>query len=235
MLQLFWGKKINDSVLIVEGDDVGHITKSLRQKVGDQIDLIDGSGVIYHCVITNVARNQIDTVVMSSGIAQKYWDHDITLGISLLKNLDRIEWLVEKIVELGVESILFLHCERSQKSNFRIDRINRIVQAAMKQSNNVYMPDIQHIKYIDVFANQKYELYNKFIAHCEDTNKLTLKHTSFPKAKSIVLIGPEGDFTSNEIELAIQNGFNPISLGQSRLRTETAGFYAVAAIKALTY
>lgn len=234
MLQLFWGKKINDSVFIVEDDDVGHIIKSLRQKVGDEIDLIDGSGAIYHCVITKVSRNQIDTVVMSSKIAVKSWNHNITLGISLLKNVDRIEWLVEKVVELGIESIVFMHCERSQKSNFRVDRINRIVQAAMKQSNNVYMPDIQYIKYIDLIADKKFELYNKFIAHCENSDKTLLRHSSFPEPKSIVLIGPEGDFTTKEIELASQNGYIPISLGQSRLRTETAGIYAVASIKALT-
>lgn len=233
-MQLFWGNKINDSVLIVQGEDVGHISKSLRKKIGDEVNLIDGSGKVFHCVITKITRNQVDAVVMSEELMEKNWKNSLSLAVSLTKNLDRIEWLVEKIVEIGIDCIYFIQCERSQKVNIRLDRINRIVQSAMKQSNNVYKPLIIQKSFTGLIQDFNANELNGFIAHCGDGDKQLLCREIIKQRDTLFLIGPEGDFSPDEVTIALKNGFLPISLGSSRLRTETAGLYAVSVFRGLT-
>lgn len=147
------------------------------------------------------------------------------LAISPTKNNSRIEWLLEKVTEIGIKEIVLLDCERTEKTNVKYERLHNILISAMLQSRQVYLPELRNlIKFDAIVKNNLYE--EKYIAHClHDENKIDLK-TIRTNASQIILIGPEGDFTQNEINLALAENFKPVSLGHTRLRTETAGLAA---------
>lgn len=227
-MQLFWGKRINDNVILVEGDEVLHLTKSLRKKVGDAVDLIDGSGNIFHSVITEIQRGKLVAVNMSVTPKVNHWKKRLHIAIAPTKNADRMEWFVEKAVEVGIDTISFIQCERSVRTNLRMDRVARIVQSAMKQSYNIINPTIQEKSFDQLLTGFKPSAMVGLIAHCEDGIKQSFSDIQFDKPDTWILIGPEGDFSGQEVENALRIGFVPLSLGRSRLRTETAGIYAVS-------
>ena len=227
-MQLFWGVKHDNSTIIIEGEEVVHLNKSLRKQQGDLINLIDGSGAIYKCELGQMSRNQAFASIVEIVQSKKKWLGKLHLAIALTKNIDRIEWFVEKSVEMGVDEISFINCERSVKTNIKIDRIKRIVQSSMKQSLNCYLTLINNdISFNQILENTK-DYSTKLIPHCENIEKVNLSNAFIGGGKTIVLIGPEGDFTSSEVNLAIENGFSPASMGETRLRTETAGMMTVA-------
>jgi 16S rRNA (uracil1498-N3)-methyltransferase len=142
----------------------------------------------------------------------------------LIKNTNRFEWFLEKATEIGVSEIIPIICERTEKQNFRHDRMKNILISAMLQSQQAWLPILHEpIKFLEVVKNSSQQ--NKYIAHCSEEEKKELSNETSRKS-SIILIGPEGDFTKNEIELAIENKFVPVTLGDTRLRTETAGMVA---------
>ena len=227
-MQLFWGSKQGGDKMLIEGEEVTHLNKSLRKKEGDRIEVIDGSGAIYQCDILQVSRSQAFVQVVEVVQTQKKWLGSIHIGIALTKNIDRIEWFVEKAVEMGVDEISFINCERSVKTNIRMDRINRIVQSSMKQSYNVYNPIVKdniQLKYLMENSNN-YDLM--LMPTCEEIPKSALPSILSTGKSTIIIIGPEGDFTPDEIQIGISHGFIPTSMGETRLRTETAGMMAVA-------
>ena len=151
----------------------------------------------------------------------------ITIAISLLKNTNRFEWFLEKVTEIGVSEIIPLICERTEKEKFRHDRMNQICISAMLQSQQVWLPVLHEPLPLSNQTIKQFIHQQKFIAHCYDGYKQQLNHQTI-NPSSLILIGPEGDFTKAEIELAMQNNFVPVSLGETRLRTETAGVVAAA-------
>lgn len=211
-------------VIALDEDTSRHIIQVLRMKTGEQLNLIDGKGNLLTAVIVEEHKKhctvKIETSSYKGPSAKK-----VAIAISLLKNTSRFEWFLEKATEIGVANIIPLICERTEKEKFRADRLQGILVSAMLQSQQVWLPVLHNpTDYTDVFSlKETNEASGKFIAHCEDASNKQFISSS---TSSIILIGPEGDFTSKEIEQALQNDFKPVTLGDTRLRTETAGMVA---------
>ncbi len=200
-----------------------HLIQVLRKKVGDQFILTNGKGVEAKATIKDDHRKHAEVTL-----------HDIvfvpaptfknTIAISPLKNTTRFEWFLEKSVELGINRIVPLDCDHTEKSKLKTDRLQQIITSAMLQSQQYWLPELAPIVGLEKFLKSATEPY-KLIAHCEeDDGKLPLKGFDFPiPGEKLLLIGPEGDFSSREIQMAKAAGFLPVSLGDTRLRTETAG------------
>lgn len=201
-----------------------HVVQVLRMKTGEQLNLTDGKGSLLTCAITDDHKKHC--IVAVKEVRHKpQGSRKVSVGISLLKNSNRFEWFLEKATELGVTEIIPLICERTEKEKFRHDRLLGICISAMLQSQQVWLPVLHDPVPITDLAVTHYANYQKFIAHCEESNKTPLTDQPINQL-TIILVGPEGDFTSAEIELALSNGFIPVSLGETRLRTETAGVVA---------
>ena len=205
-----------------------HCVQVLRMKEGDRIDLTNGVGQLFEATIT-LAHKKNSTVQIQSLKTVELNSQKIVLGISLLKNATRLEWLFEKATEMGVHTIVPLLCERTIHERFKTERMQNILQSAMIQSQQVWLPVLATpIAYKDFFTS--YKGGQQFIAHCEPTDKINIKSLT-PGNDCILLIGPEGDFSPAEIELAIQHQYQAIHLGPTRLRTETAGLFALSVLK----
>ncbi len=205
-----------------------HCVQVLRMKEGDRIDLTNGIGEIFESIITNAHKKsatvQIQDQKSIAAPAQK-----ITLGISLLKNAVRLEWLLEKATEMGVHSIIPLLCERTIHERFKQERMLNILQSAMIQSQQAWLP-ILHSPTTFIECIKTEQGSQKLIAHCEPTIKTSIKEIN-ASDDCILLIGPEGDFSPHEIEEATKKQYQSIHLGNTRLRTETAGIFALSVLK----
>ncbi len=226
-LPLFYVDTINesDSTFVLNEDASKHIIQVLRMKKGEQLQLTDGKGMLLTAEIIgehkkNCTVNKINLKKISSP------ENKITIAISLIKNASRFEWFLEKATEIGITEIIPLKCNRTEKQHFRYDRMKGILVSAMLQSHQAWLPTLHEpISFDKVVSDNNNQ--SKFIAHCLD-NGLKIELKSCEKStSSIILIGPEGDFVSTEIELALKNNYIPVSLGNNRLRTETAGIVAV--------
>ena len=221
----FYSPDILQSCTLPESDS-RHCSKVLRMKAGDTIEVIDGNGHRYTCVIddphpkhTLVHVTAIETVPLS-------WQQEITVAVAPSKHMDRMEWLVEKLTEIGVNRIIPLLCARSERKDINTERLEKIAVSAMKQSLKAVLPVIEPMTPLrqaiaSITADQK------FIAYCDRTiPRRLLAGEYIPGTSAAILIGPEGDFAPDEIKLALDSAFAPVSLGNNRLRTETAALSA---------
>jgi 16S rRNA (uracil1498-N3)-methyltransferase len=205
-----------------------HCIQVLRMKVGDRIDLTNGIGQLFEATISTAdKKNCTVQVIDQKTIAAP--TQKITLGISLLKNVTRLEWLFEKATEMGVHAIVPLICDHNIHQRFKMDRMQNILQSAMIQSQQVWLPILKEPIAFDKFVNE-YSAKQQLIAHCAEGEKESIK-TIMVLDDCILLIGPEGDFSSTEIQKAISLQYTPIHLGPTRLRTETAGIFALSVLK----
>lgn len=225
MLPFFYHKQLNASQkqIVLSEETSKHIVQVLRMQCNEQLNLTNGLGLLATAKI--VEANKKNTIVNVIEYTQKSnKEKNITIAISLLKNTSRFEWFLEKATEIGVTQIIPIINKRTEKQQFKTERMQGIVVSAMLQSQQCFLPILQEpILFKNFFNNSILSVSNKFIAHCADDEKNCLPHSL---SDSIILIGPEGDFTNDEIEMALQNNFNPVSLGSTRLRTETAGIVA---------
>ncbi len=217
---IFYSNEIIDNIAILKEDEARHCSKVLRKRVGDRLRLTDGKGRFYDAEVIGITKDECKLLVKDK------WDGDVldyklTIGISLVKNISRFEWFVEKAVEIGISRIVPLICERTEKRNIKEKRLSNILISASKQSLKAKFPYLDSpIKFKDFLdSNESKEVY---IAHLNDYSEYLGKLIK-PKSEIIVLIGPEGDFTKKELEYAFSKGVKPVTLGSSRLRTETAG------------
>lgn len=234
-MQVFLGQlsEASGDHIFLSPEESKHCVKVLRHKVGDIIHAIDGSGNFFEAELTSVNPEHCTAKVLSKRYVGAKKPYRLHIAISPTKNPDRIEWLIEKGTELGVDEFSFIICKRTEKTGTRIDRFKKIAESAVKQSVQGIIPVINEgISLKDFLAQQETSDAKKFIAHCLDEKKKDLKDLHTEK-NILVLIGPEGDFTPEEIKLALENGFEALSLGDSRLRTETAGLFVAAGMKAL--
>ena len=207
-----------------------HIVQVLRMQNGEQLQLTNGKGNLFTAEITDDNRKKCAvTIIKKSEIANH--KSKISIAISLIKNTTRFEWFLEKATEIGVTEIIPLICERTEKTNFKMERMKSILVSAMLQSKQCWLPVLHQPAPFKTL--QELKMQQKFIAHCEDeNNKVPLINKLINQSTNkLILIGPEGDFTKNEIELALQNNFIPVALGETRLRTETAGVVAATILK----
>lgn len=213
------------SITLLEDEHV-HCTKVMRHKVGDLLEVLDGKGSIFQTKIIDIKRHETVLEILKV-ISKNENDTEKVIAISPTKNPSRLEWFVEKATEMGVTSIFLIHCERTDKKNIKPDRLKKITISALKQSGATILPNIVYIDKLEKLISLiNPENYKKFVAHCENEEE-HLFNLADSNQNQIVLIGPEGDFTQNEIQWAIRNEFIPVSLGKNRLRTETAGLYAL--------
>jgi 16S rRNA (uracil1498-N3)-methyltransferase len=225
-MQLFYSAIIDSASenFIFDKEESKHIIKVLRKKENDILHVTNGLGFIFETKITLASESKCTVKIISSqkAIEPKYHLH---LAVAPTKMNDRYEWFLEKATEIGISEITPIICDRSERKNIKTDRFDKIILSAMKQSNQLYLPKLNLPITYSEFISKSFE-GQKFVAHCEEISKKSLQSELKSKGNYTILIGPEGDFSEKEIQLALQNKFIPISLGNTRLRTETAAIVA---------
>lgn len=223
---------IDQKNAVLTPEESWHCAKVLRYKINDPVELIDGQGAFYKAVLTQVHEKKCVAAITEGPIHQTKHPYYLHLAIAPTKQIDRIEWMLEKAVEIGVDEISFIKCKNSERTVVKTDRIQKIVESAVKQSKQAFIPKVNELTDINHLLNSKVD--HKFIAHCEEDVKSDIKNLKIQNASYLILIGPEGDFAPQEINDAKKAGFLSLSLGSTRLRTETAGLYVVQAFSILT-
>ncbi|UOB17156.1 16S rRNA (uracil(1498)-N(3))-methyltransferase [Abyssalbus ytuae] len=227
-MQLFYNPNISESTsqFTFSQDESKHITRVLRKKEGDILSITNGKGWLFEAeIIVADSKNCIANIIKSKLQDKKlYYLH---MAVAPTKMNDRYEWFLEKATEIGIDEITPIICDHSERKQIKKERYEKIIQSAMKQSLNCYLPKINDAVKLNDFLNNSFN-GQTFIAHCEedDFKKEYLNRVALADHKITILIGPEGDFSKNEINLALKKGFVPVSLGDNRLRTETAAIVA---------
>jgi len=228
-LSFFYVPTLQHLTIPLDEDTSKHMINVLRMQKGEEVLLTDGRGTKARAAIVDDNRKKTVVEILSTEVEEER-QNKIAIGISLIKNTSRFEWFLEKATEIGVSEIIPLICTRTEKEKFRFDRLQHILISAMLQSQQCWLPFLHEPTEFEKTMRLSFE--QKFIAHCEETNKQPLSSHFLTNARSqFILIGPEGDFTSAEIEKALENNFDPVSLGSTRLRTETAGLVAAVLLK----
>lgn len=197
----------------------------LRLELGDEIFLIDGCGTFYRASIDAVTKKSCSYNIVETMPQTPSWNGHLHLAMGPTKNLDRTEWLAEKATEVGIDELTFINCQWSERRVVKTERIQRILVAAMKQSRKPWLPKLNELTDFQAFINRDFQ-GQKFICHCHADNLPLLSERLCPDSDVLVMIGPEGDFSPDEVHAAESAGFISVSLGHSRLRTETAALVA---------
>lgn len=223
-MHLFYQPLISEGKHFLDEEESRHAIKVLRLKEQDIIRIVDGVGNFYDSVILEANQKKCSFQIQKVVAEQKDKSFYIHIAIAPTKNPDRIEWFTEKSVELGIDEISFLSCKNSERKFFNTSRVEKKAISAMKQSLRASKPVVNELISFEKFVNKEdTSQAEKFIGYVDENLTKHLKDTANPQSKYCMLIGPEGDFSSEEIELAKQHQFQPVSLGTNRLRTETAG------------
>jgi RNA methyltransferase, rsmE family len=226
----FYAPDVEISGVLPEGESQ-HCVKVLRHKEGDIIEVIDGRGSRLSCRITEAHPKRTRVEVVERTPVPPFWAAPVTVAVAPTKHLDRMEWLVEKLTEIGFDRFVPLLCRWSERKELKPERLERIALSAVKQSLKATMPEIAPMTPLKRFIADSAAIPQKFIAHCEaDKPRHLLAREYRPGLPTAILIGPEGDFSPEEIEMALAAGFVPVSLGDARLRTETAALAACQTI-----
>lgn len=212
---------------VLDETESQHAIKVLRLEVGSEIEITNGKGEQFLACIVQGNFKKCGFEIVNTISKQKAPNFYIHIAIAPTKSSDRIEWFIEKCVEIGIQEISFIQCQHSEKKNLNIERATKVAISAMKQSQKAFLPKINGLQNLKQFLAQT-NAQEKYIAYVADATapNIHLLQAATKQATYIVLIGPEGDFSPEEIDLALQNNYRPISLGNSRLRTETAGIAA---------
>jgi len=213
-------------------EEAQHCVRVLRKKEGDEILLTDGKGFFYDARIIQANPKHCIVNILKVIEQPKYWDFNLQIAFAPTKNIDRVEWFAEKATEIGIDRFSPILCQYSERKEIKSQRIEKILISAMKQSQKAILPQLDNMQPFSSFLRQDFE-GRKFIAHCYEGDKPLLKDVCKKGENALILIGPEGDFSDKEVEEAIRNGFEPVSLGDSRLRTETAALVACHTIHVL--
>lgn len=225
-MQLFYNPDIDETTesFSFDKEESRHIIKVLRKKDSDILHVTNGLGLLFETEITLASDNKCTVQVLSVKKADKP-KFRLHLAVAPTKMNDRYEWFLEKATEIGIHEITPVFCDRSERKTINPERFEKIILSAMKQSNETFLPKLNQAVSFKEFIKQKNEGLN-LIAHCEETDKKSLKEILRPNENITMLIGPEGDFSEKEIVLALENNFQPVTLGNTRLRTETAAIVA---------
>jgi 16S rRNA (uracil1498-N3)-methyltransferase len=224
-LNLFYTPDIDSGVYSLNEEESRHCKAVLRLKTGDVVYLTDGRGTIFDCRIIDSPGRQVTVEVVSSRVDVGKRHYRIHLAVAPTKNIDRFEWFLEKATEIGVDEITPLICEHSERRQLRIDRLNKVVTAAVKQSLKAYHPVINDLIEFKEFVAGPLQ-GQLFIAHLEEKDPVHVQKVYQKGSDVTILVGPEGDFSDSEMAFALTSGYQCVSLGNSRLRTETAALVA---------
>ena len=225
-MHVFYTPDITGIDYILNEEESRHCMKVLRLVIGDVVHLIDGKGGLYEAEIVSESKRNVTLRVLQTTVEYQKRNHSLHIAVAPTKNIDRLEWFLEKATEIGIDQITPVICERSERKIVKEDRLNKVITSAVKQSLQAYHPVLNEaVSFKDFIANNKADY--QMIAHCIDGEPRNfISQITQPGKSYLILIGPEGDFTPNEIELALQNDFKPLTLGNTRLRTETAALAA---------
>lgn len=228
--------KPDQSLFQLSEEESKHAVRVLRLNVGDQVQLIDGVGGFYEAEIADAHPKRTQLRILNYTAEFQKPNYHLHIAVAPTKNIDRIEWFLEKATEIGIQEITPIISEHSERKEVKTERLNKVIVSAMKQSLKAYMPLLNEAISLDAFLNKAGEDMGlkKAIAHCEEDAEKKYLNQEFERGQRyLILIGPEGDFSPSEIEKAISAGFIPVSLGEARLRTETAALYACTEIALL--
>lgn len=223
-----------ESTGVLPESESAHCCRVLRKKEGDEIVVVDGKGTRFICRILEAHQKHTSVEIISREDASNHWRNHITVAVAPTKLSDRMEWMLEKVVEIGVDRIVLLKCSHSERKVMKLERLEKVMISAMKQSLKGVLPVIEELTDFRKFVNDNSNRGQLFFGYCDSAfpRKEFVKEYQ-PGQPVVIMIGPEGDFSSEEVELAVAKGFVPVSFGRSRLRTETAALYGVAAVHAL--
>ncbi len=229
-MQIFYTKNVSEGKAHFSREESMHCLRVLRMRRGESLRFTDGSGNLYEGVITDDDPTSMTATVISAEHDQGRRGYRLHMAISPLKNDDRLEWFIEKAVETGVDEITPLICSRTEKRKIRKERLEGLILSAMKQSVRCYLPRLNDPVLFNDFIDVTHE-GKKIIACCDPAIERVPITSSFSRAEEVtILIGPEGDFTAEEVARAVNNGYAPVHIGSSRLRTETAGVAACCSV-----
>ena len=231
-MHLFYTPDIHSDIYTLAEDESKHCTRVLRLQPGDTVYLVDGRGCRYTAIIQDAHQKRCQLQIIDKQVEYGKLPYYAHIAVAPTKNIDRMEWFVEKAVEIGVSAITFLECEHSERKQLRIDRLEKIAVSAMKQSQKGFLPLLSEITPFERFVKTCIP-EDTFIAHLEDDATKSIKDYYKPERQHCILIGPEGDFSPKEIAAAYALGIKPVTLGQSRLRTETAALVACHTLNVL--
>lgn len=228
----FYAPDIERDFLLPEIES-GHCVRVLRKKEGDEIFVTNGKGKRFRCRIVKAHSSHTAVEILSTEIFDRNELLDLTLAVAPTKNADRMEWLAEKAVELGVEKIVLLRCKHSERKILKPDRLIKIMISAMKQSLGTWLPQLVEVTDIKDYVKDE-RSPQKFFGYCSDAFPRKDFSKEYSPGNSVaIMIGPEGDFDEEEVKMVVGSGFVPVTFGKRRLRTETAALYAVCAVSAL--
>lgn len=206
-------------------EEAAHAVRVLRLQPGDEVTLTDGKGNFFRAEISTATNKRCLLNILETLPQSPLWKGHLHIAMAPTKNMDRTEWFTEKATEIGFDELTFLNCRFSERKVIKTERIHKILVSAIKQSLKAKLPILNEMIDFNKFIEQPFK-GQKFIAHCHEGEKQLLKDIMIPGEDALVLIGPEGDFSTEEVKKAEEKGFIPISLGKSRLRTETAALVA---------
>jgi 16S rRNA (uracil1498-N3)-methyltransferase len=225
-MHIFYTPDINSDQYTLNEEESKHCSKVLRLNVGDHIHLIDGKGGLYEAEISSISKKNVQLQIVKKQSEFGKRNHHLHIAIAPTKNIDRLEWFLEKATEIGIDEITPIISDRSERKIIKEERLEKVITSAVKQSLTAYHPKLNSAVSFTDFMKKEH-IAEKMIAHCMDDsaklfiNQLTIKHQSY-----LILIGPEGDFSPAELNIALLNGYKPVTLGNTRLRTETAALAA---------
>ena len=225
-MQLFYNPHINEATeqFSFGKEESRHIVKVLRKKEGDDLHITNGKGWLFTARVIMADQKHCNVEVVTR-VFHSSRNYKLHLAVAPTKMNDRFEWFLEKATEIGIDSITPVICEHSERKVIKPERFEKIIQSAMKQSLQYHLPQLNPVTAFKTFIEQEFQ-GQLFIAHCEDSERQSLKQALQPGQDITLLIGPEGDFSVKEIEMALQHHFIPVTLGSTRLRTETAAIVA---------
>ena len=228
----FYSPDVKDT-LTLGPEESGHCVRVLRKKAGDIIFVTDGKSRRYECVITDANPRGVNLEVVKSWHVAKGWEGEITLAVAPTKNADRMSWLVEKCTEMGVDRICFIKCDHSERKHLNAERLRRIAASAMNQSLKTRIPEISEMVSLDEIKDRPGKKYFGYCDAAEERKEFSKELMGSASDIITVVIGPEGDFSREEAERMKAAGFEAVTFGKERLRTETAALYGIAAIHAI--
>jgi 16S rRNA (uracil1498-N3)-methyltransferase len=224
-MHYFYSPDITQPFVTLSNEESEHCVRVMRQREGDVVRVTDGRGHLAEAVVAE-AHHKKCLLETRQQITDNLLTHNgLHLAVAPTKNADRMEWLMEKAIEIGICSLTFLQCDHSERTHLNLERLQRLAIAALKQSQTTWLPELRMMKFSEFIQQNKDTQADKFIAWCDENNQRQLVNAPRNHSEMILLIGPEGDFSSEEIATAREAGYVEVKLGDRRLRTETAGLY----------
>ncbi len=231
-MHLFYTPDLRNKIYTLDEAESKHCIKVLRLGINDKVELIDGKGGFHKAKVIDLNPKKCSVEITETIMEYAKRNHYLHIAIAPTKNVDRFEWFLEKATEIGIDEITPILCDHSERKVLKNERLEKIIISAIKQSIKAYKPVLNNLTKLSDFVGSNFN-GNKFIAHCEENQKYSLKKVYNNGENALILIGPEGDFSLEEINVAKKNNFKEVSLGESRLRTETAGIVACHTINLL--